>query len=59
MRNITFDNVVVTNPGMRPWHDSYYYCEGIEGISTGGTQPVPPCFKIISTSKEEEKFLTK
>ena len=45
MLNITFDNVVVNNPGKRPWGDKYYACDGVKyGISTGDTKPVPPCF---------------
>ena len=45
MKNILFDNVVVKNPGLRPWGDKYYACSNIEGIARGDTQPVPPCFK--------------
>lgn len=46
MHNITFDNVVYTNPGTEPFGTNYY-CEGIEGYAVGGTNPVPPCFKKI------------
>ena len=46
MHNITFDNVVITNPGTEPFGTNYY-CEGIEGYATGNTSPVPPCFKKI------------
>ncbi len=47
MKNVVFDNVVVTNAGDKPWGDAYYQpCEGIEGIAMGNTWPVPPCFKV-------------
>ena len=46
MENIVFDNVVVTEPGDSPWGDDYYYCENVQdGVATGGTWPVPPCFE--------------
>ena len=44
MKNVVFDNVVVTNPGTEPWGDDFYYCEAVEGTSVGATTPVPPCF---------------
>lgn len=43
IRGLVFDNVVVENPGERPWGEDYYYCQGVEGVATGGTSPVPPC----------------
>ena len=46
MLNILFDNVVVTKPGILPWGNRYYACEGVEGIAQGNTEPPPPCFKI-------------
>lgn len=49
MRNIVFDNVVVTNPGSEPWGDDFYYCQGIEGYAVGNTWPVPPCFKKVES----------
>jgi hypothetical protein len=45
MRNIVFDNVVVTNPSMAPFGKDYYHCEHAQGIATGSTWPVPPCFE--------------
>ena len=42
--DVTFDGVVVTNPGADPWGDAYYSCWGANGTATGGTWPVPPCF---------------
>uniref|UniRef100_A0A7S4DPC9 Uncharacterized protein n=1 Tax=Lotharella globosa TaxID=91324 RepID=A0A7S4DPC9_9EUKA len=46
MQNVTFDRVVVHNPGRKPWGEHFYKCEGVaNGIATGGTTPVPPCFK--------------
>eukprot|EP01034_Spumella_vulgaris_P022512 gene22512-28641_t len=50
MTGILFDNVVVTNPGEKPFGPEYY-CEGIShGLAKGGTSPVPVCFR----HKEEE-----
>lgn len=46
MKNIVFDNVFVSKPGLFPWFEKYYACEGVEGIAQGNTQPPPPCFKI-------------
>merc|ERR1712039_1088804 len=45
MENVTMDNVVVSNPGKRPWGSEFYKCEGVHGTATNGTAPVPPCFK--------------
>lgn len=46
MQNIIFDNVLVNNPGDKPWGNLYYKCEGVaSGIALNGTYPVPPCFK--------------
>jgi polygalacturonase len=47
MKNVTFDNVVFNNPGTEPWGEDYWYCDSIEGVATGGTTPVPPCFKVV------------
>ena len=44
MNNVTFDNVVVNNPGLKPWGNLYYYCNNTIGYSTGNTKPIPPCF---------------
>jgi polygalacturonase len=44
MQNVVFDGVVVHHPGLIPFFTKYYYCEGINGIATGGTKPIPPCF---------------
>ena len=44
MKNVVFEDVVVNNPGMKPWGDAYYKCENVGGIATGTTTPVPPCF---------------
>eukprot|EP00038_Savillea_parva_P006047 m.161370 g.161370 ORF g.161370 m.161370 type:complete len:429 (+) comp12066_c0_seq1:139-1425(+) len=45
MQNIVFDNVVINNPASSPWGNDFYKCENVQGIATGGTTPVPPCFK--------------
>lgn len=45
MKNVVFDNVVVQNPGKRPWGDKYYVCEHVQGVALGTTWPVPPCFE--------------
>ena len=46
---MTCDNVVVTNPGKSPWGDDYYKCENVDGVATGATWPVPPCFMDRTT----------
>jgi hypothetical protein len=45
MQNVVFDNVVVNKPGYFPFFSDYYKCRDVEGIATGRTSPVPPCFK--------------
>lgn len=45
MQNVVFDGVKINNPGQKPWGDSFYKCDAIEGVAMGGTFPVPPCFK--------------
>jgi polygalacturonase len=47
MKNVLFDNVVVTNAGDSPWGDNFYYCDSVEGTATRNTHPVPPCFKVV------------
>lgn len=49
MKNVIFDNVVVVNPGEKPWGPTYNDCDGIEGIARGKTWPIPPCFKDETT----------
>jgi len=44
MLNIVFDNVIVNQPGVRPWGTKYYACQGVQGFTQGNTQPSPPCF---------------
>lgn len=47
MENVTFDGVVVHHPSSKkePWGTGYL-CEGVaSGVATGGTSPVPGCFK--------------
>ena len=46
MEGVVFDGVVFepVNPTARPWGERFYYCEGVNGVATGGTAPVPPCF---------------
>lgn len=39
MQNVIFDNVVVKNPPA-----NYYLCKNVQGVATGNTYPVPPCF---------------
>jgi hypothetical protein len=44
--NVTFDNVVVVNPGEKPWGPNFYDCAGVSnGRAIGNTYPVPPCFQ--------------
>ena len=46
MRNIIFDNVVASDPGSDPFGSAGYSCAGVQSaVATGGTFPVPPCFK--------------
>lgn len=44
MKNVVFEDVVVNNPGAKPWGDDFYKCEHVQGVATGKTFPVPPCF---------------
>eukprot|EP00656_Telonema_subtile_P003824 TRINITY_DN11733_c0_g1_i3.p1 TRINITY_DN11733_c0_g1~~TRINITY_DN11733_c0_g1_i3.p1 ORF type:complete len:378 (-),score=64.36 TRINITY_DN11733_c0_g1_i3:121-1254(-) len=48
MQNIVFDNVVVNNPASKPWGNDGYYCKNANGVATGTTNPVPPCFKDLT-----------
>jgi hypothetical protein len=57
MQNVVFDNVVVTNPGSVPWGDDFFYCEGINGVATGATNPVPPCFKSLDKIQKGNQHL--
>jgi len=43
MTGVVFDNVIVNNAGTKPFGDTYF-CQDVEGISTGTTSPVPNCF---------------
>mmetsp|Transcript_9931 Transcript_9931/g.14963 ORF Transcript_9931/g.14963 Transcript_9931/m.14963 type:complete len:427 (+) Transcript_9931:42-1322(+) len=46
MEDVVFDSVQVINPGMEPWGEDYYACDGVaSGVAKGSTWPVPPCFK--------------
>lgn len=46
MQNVSFHNVVVQgNANKQPWGDQHYDCENVQGVATGTTNPVPPCFK--------------
>jgi len=47
MQNVIFENVIINNPGSKPWGDDFYLCDGIAGIATGTTYPVPPCFTYV------------
>ena len=45
MKNVRFEDVRIISPGSKPWGDKFYFCEGVaNGIATGTTDPVPPCF---------------
>jgi polygalacturonase len=51
MQGVTFDNVKINNPGMKPWGKEYYKCRGVaSGVATGDTWPVPPCFTDNTTA---------
>lgn len=48
---LVFDNVIVKYQGERvshrlPWGNVYMPCEGIEGTSRGGSDPVPRCLTV-------------
>ena len=45
--NVTFDGVVVNDPpsGAGSHGGQYYRCDAFQGVATGGTSPVPPCFE--------------
>ena len=46
IHNLVFENVQFTGEiGNDPWGDEFYYCDGVEGIATGSTDPLPPCFE--------------
>lgn len=47
MRNVLFDDVVVQNssPSSSLSSLKYFACENAQGVATGGTTPVPACFK--------------
>jgi len=49
MKNVVFDNVRVNNPSLTPFAD-HYHCENVQGVATGGTWPVPPCFRDETTT---------
>ena len=48
MKNVVFENVVVNNPASNPFGKDQYYCKNVEGVATGTTNPVPPCFKDMT-----------
>jgi hypothetical protein len=45
-RSFLFDNVVFHNSSTWPVEDGFW-CLNTEGVATGGTTPVPPCFTSI------------
>lgn len=56
MQNVIFDNVVVNNPPKSPLHGHQYVCDGVaNGIATGKTSPVPPCFKDMTDTNTAPK----
>merc|ERR1719220_396627 len=56
LHDITFDNVVIEQPGEAPFGADYYDCEGVDnGIYRRGTWPPPPCFSPAKTC-DAEKF---
>lgn len=44
---LIFDGVVVTGNASWPVDGGNYLCESVQGIATGGTTPVPPCFTVV------------
>jgi len=49
MKNVTFDNVLFTNPGKKPFGDKYFECQNVQGVAIGSTWPVPNCFEDQTT----------
>jgi len=51
--NVTFDSVVVNGaPSGSGKHGSdYFRCDNFEGVALGGTSPVPPCFKDLTSPR--------
>ena len=50
MKNVIFDNVVVINPGEKPWGTNFYECHDVDGYALGTTSPAPPCFTAKYTN---------
>jgi hypothetical protein len=48
--NITFEDVIIENPPADGYFgDDYYYCQDVQnGVATGKTWPVPPCFEDLT-----------
>jgi len=51
MKNVVFDGVRVIN-AENPDLESYYACEGVEGVALGDTYPVPACFEDQTTPRK-------
>jgi len=51
MKNVVFDGVKVIN-AENPDLESYYACEGVEGVALGDTYPVPACFEDQTTPRK-------
>lgn len=51
IQNLTFDNVVVENPGGYPWGDRYYNCKNTYGQALGKTWPIPDCLEDYTHSE--------
>jgi len=55
MQGVVFDGVIVHNPP-----SNYHLCENVaNGIATGGTSPVPPCFKSGRVWEKGKKQVVK
>ena len=52
MTGVVFDNVVVNNPGTKPFGTTYF-CDSIEGIATGTTNPIPACFDVAAQRNKQ------
>eukprot|EP00483_Globobulimina_turgida_P005037 UN05047 len=63
IKNILFENVVVNNPGKRPWGHHFYKCDGVDNFQAkDGTNPVPPCgsnvtLDIIINETDSESWI--
>ena len=51
MLGVLFDNVTVSpaDPTKKPWGPQFYHCDGVHGIASRETLPLPPCFNLTGS----------